>query len=78
MAITTTTTRDGQKVNLVDLDNITPPQAYALAEAMTDLLVRSGMIRADAPIDGPSLLQFAEELGDYLEQQAKAAAGNEG
>lgn len=64
--ITTAQISDGRDIQLVDLDQITHAQGLALATAAADVLIRSGMIRDDAPLDGPNILQFLGELGDYL------------
>lgn len=69
--ITTTTISDGRAVTLVDLDNISPEQGLHLANAMADLLIRSGMIDPNAALSGPHLIQFTRELADSL-------AGNSG
>ena len=57
---------DCRKIQLVDLDEVTPAQGLTLATAVADVLIRSGMTRDDVPLSGAHLLQFLSELGDHL------------
>ena len=66
---TTVQSSDGRSIDLVDLDQIAASQGLALATAAADVLIRSGMIRDDVALDGPNLLQFLSELGDWLASQ---------
>lgn len=68
------TTTSGKQVTLYDVFDITPDQHEQLLLASADVLIRSGMIREGAALNGPSMLQHLEELGSHLEAQRTSAA----
>lgn len=75
--MTTVTIADGRRIELLDLDAVTPQQGLDLATAIADFLIRSGQIKDDVALSGPHLLQFLSEAADMAAQQAADAKATE-
>lgn len=77
--MTTVTIADGRKIELLDIESLSPEQTLSLATAMTDFLIRSGQIRDDVAIRAPQLVQFMGEAADMAAQErADAQAADDG